>query len=112
MLQNWLVENVKGNALFLERSRAEEYVTKYGGIIHHMTPTNNVQETPCYGAHLRQEGAPAVSGSEQLPEESSSAGESSSSSGTTGEAVPACRDCGPGEVEGLEQSLPASCHPF
>lgn len=102
----YLVECLKGDAIFLEHSRADEYAIIYKGTV--VPFYRHVQETPNNSSNLRQEGQAASSGSEQLPKDTSPNGESISGSESASEAIPACRDCSPGEIEGLEQG-PSHC---
>jgi hypothetical protein len=101
----FLVECYKGDAVFLERPNAEEYVSKYGGIITEMSRHSHVKETPNLCVDIRQEREAVSTRSEQLSKDPPIAEQSSKCCRPAGEAVSTCGDSSSCEGEGLEQSI-------
>lgn len=97
----WLVDTpVGGDALFLERSRAEEHIRRYGGIL--VTMYGQTSNPGLGVGQARQE---TVASTEQLHQNSSPTMEVCQGSGDASTALSTCGNAGPDKAEGRTETI-------
>ena len=108
----WGVASPKGNAVFLDHTRAMEYAGKMHGVLVDLSTTYNVQETRDYSYDIRQEGQAVVERCELIPEESSCNGTGSKSCRAGATDISTCGNSCSCTTEGLEQSASTGDNPL
>ncbi len=108
----YLVDCVKGPAIFLDHTKALEYVGKHGGILVTMTGSINHVQTPQHNSsNIRQEGQASEPRAQLIHEDPPDTSQSSTSNGQPSKDILACGDSGIGAYKGLEQALQACNDP-